>query len=142
MNEVLLRARGQLYDCRAISRMLRAMVQSAEERASIMKKQTTFLNQVAANTLPKNLHCFSLQLIINYYKLPKAKREFSGQHNLEDNSLFHYAIFSNNILATSVVVNSAVSNAKVRCGSKYVLLDYIFLLLLDISFTYFVYFLK
>jgi alpha-1,4-galacturonosyltransferase len=118
MNEVLFRARGKLYDCTAISKMLRAMVQSAEEKASIMKKQTTFLRQLAANTLPKNFHCFSLQLTINYYKLPNSEREFPGQDRLGDNSLFHYAIFSNNILATSVVVNSAASNAEVRYRSN------------------------
>ena len=118
MNQVLLRARGQLYDCSAISKMLRAMVQSAEEQANIMKKQTTFLSQLAANTLPKSLHCFSLQLTVNYYKLPKDEREFSGQHKVEDNSLFHYAIFTDNVLAASVVVNSTVSNAKARYRSK------------------------
>ncbi|GMH22567.1 hypothetical protein Nepgr_024410 [Nepenthes gracilis] len=36
---------------------------------------------------------------------------FVDKEKLDDPSLYHYAIFSDNVLATSVVVNSAVLNA-------------------------------
>lgn len=112
MGQVLSLAREQLYDCSGITKKLRAMLQLSEEQARVLKKQSTFLSQLAAKTLPKGIHCLSMRLTIEYYKLPELERSFPGQDKLEDNSLFHYALFSDNILATSVVVNSTIHNAK------------------------------
>ena len=49
-----------------------------------------------------------------YANLADEDREFPGRSKLEDNSLYHYALFSDNVLAAAVVVNSTVHNAKVR----------------------------
>lgn len=112
MGQVLSSAREQLYDCTGITKKLRAMLQLSEEQARILKKQSTFLSQLAAKTLPKGIHCLSMRLTIEYYKLPEGDRSFPGQEKLEDNNFFHYALFSDNVLAASVVVNSTIHNAK------------------------------
>ncbi|KAH7297537.1 hypothetical protein KP509_25G000900 [Ceratopteris richardii] len=112
MGQILSVAREQLYDCAGITKKLRAMLQFSEEQARVLKKQSTFLSQLAAKTLPKGIHCLSMKLTIDYYKLAESDRNFPGGEKLEDNRLFHYALFSDNVLAASVVVNSTVCNAK------------------------------
>ncbi|XP_073019917.1 polygalacturonate 4-alpha-galacturonosyltransferase-like isoform X1 [Primulina eburnea] len=112
MGQVLAKAREQLYDCKLVTGKLRAMLQSADEQVRILKKQSTFLSQIAAKTIPNGLHCLSLRLTIDYYLLPQEKRKFPKSENLENPSLYHYALFSDNVLAVSVVVNSTIMNAK------------------------------
>ncbi|CAM0875396.1 unnamed protein product [Alopecurus aequalis] len=112
MGQVLSKARDQLYDCKAITQRLRAMLQSADEQVRSLKKQSTFLSQLAAKTIPNGIHCLSMRLTIDYYLLSPEKRKFPKSENLEDPDLYHYALFSDNVLAASVVVNSTIMNAK------------------------------
>ena len=121
MGQTLTIARQKLYDCPGITKKLRAMLQLSEEQTHVLKKQSTFLSQLAAKTLPKGIHCLSMRLTIEYYKLTEDEREFPGQANLEDTNLFHYALFSDNVLAASVVVNSTVLAAKVNYNHMYML---------------------
>lgn len=113
MGQVLSKAREELYDCKVISQRLRAMLQSADEQVRSLKKQSTFLSQLAAKTIPNSIHCLSMRLTIDYYLLPVEKRKFPRSENLENPELYHYALFSDNVLAASVVVNSTIMNAKV-----------------------------
>ncbi|KAJ7524588.1 hypothetical protein O6H91_17G012900 [Diphasiastrum complanatum] len=111
MGQILTRAREE-SDCPLVVKKLRAMLQSTEEHVRTLKKQSTFLSQLAAKTIPKGLHCLSLRLNVEYHMLPAHQQEFHNQEKLEDRSLYHYALFSDNILAASVVVNSTVLNAQ------------------------------
>ncbi|KAJ9563472.1 hypothetical protein OSB04_008632 [Centaurea solstitialis] len=112
MGQLLSKARDQLYDCKLVTGKLRAMLQSADEQVRSLKKQSTFLSQLAAKTIPNGIHCLSMRLTIEYYLLPLEKRKFPRSENLENPSLYHYALFSDNVLAASVVVNSTIMNAK------------------------------
>ncbi|XP_057980202.1 polygalacturonate 4-alpha-galacturonosyltransferase isoform X2 [Malania oleifera] len=112
MGQVLSKAREQLYDCKLVTGKLRAMLQSADEQVRSLKRQSTFLSQLAAKTIPNGIHCLSMRLTIEYYLLPPNKRKFPRSENLENPNLFHYALFSDNVLAASVVVNSTILNAK------------------------------
>ncbi|THF94255.1 hypothetical protein TEA_011481 [Camellia sinensis var. sinensis] len=112
MGQVLSKAREQLYDCKLVTGKLRAMLQSADEQVRSLKKQSTFLSQLAAKTIPNGIHCLSMRLTIDYYLLPPEKRKFPRSENLENPKLYHYALFSDNVLAASVVVNSTIMNAK------------------------------
>ncbi|XP_076950326.1 polygalacturonate 4-alpha-galacturonosyltransferase-like [Bidens hawaiensis] len=112
MGQLLSKARDQLYDCKLVTGKLRAMLQSADEQVRSLKKQSTFLSQLAAKTIPNGIHCLSMRLTIEYYLLPPEKRKFPKSENLENPSLYHYALFSDNVLAASVVVNSTIMNAK------------------------------
>ncbi|XP_020582836.1 polygalacturonate 4-alpha-galacturonosyltransferase-like [Phalaenopsis equestris] len=111
-NAVLAKAKGQLYDCNIFIRNLRGMLQSADEQVRGLKKQSTFLSQLAAKTIPNAIHCLSMRLSIDYYLLPPEQRQFPKSENLENPNLYHYALFSDNVLAASVVVNSTIVNAK------------------------------
>ncbi|KAK9742879.1 hypothetical protein RND81_03G203000 [Saponaria officinalis] len=112
MGQVLAKAKEQLYDCKLVTGKLRAMLQTAEEQVRSLKKQSTFLSQLAAKTIPNGIHCLAMRLTIDYYLLPPEKRQFPKRENLENPNLYHYALFSDNVLAASVVVNSAIMNAK------------------------------
>lgn len=113
MGQLLSKARDQFYDCKLVTGKLRAMLQSADEQVRSLKKQSTFLSQLAAKTIPNGIHCLSMRLTIEYYLLPPEKRKFPKSENLVNPSLYHYALFSDNVLAASVVVNSTIMNAKV-----------------------------
>ncbi|KAF1884161.1 hypothetical protein Lal_00035226 [Lupinus albus] len=112
MGQVLSKSKDQLYDCKLVTGKLRAMLQTADEQVRSLKKQSTFLSQLAAKTIPNGIHCLSMRLTIDYYLLAPEKRKFPMSENLENPSLYHYALFSDNVLATSVVVNSTILNAK------------------------------
>ncbi|KAE8665845.1 Polygalacturonate 4-alpha-galacturonosyltransferase [Hibiscus syriacus] len=112
MGKVLSKARGQLYDCELVNGKLREMLQASDEQVRRLKKQSTFLSQIAAKTIPYAIHCLSMRLTIDYYLLPLEKRKFPRSENLENPNLYHYALFSDNVLAASVVVNSTIMNAK------------------------------
>ncbi|KAF4373980.1 hypothetical protein F8388_007886 [Cannabis sativa] len=111
MGHILSMAKDKLYDCPVMARKFRAMLQSTEDNVNAQRKKSAFLIQLAAKTVPKPLHCLPLQLAADYFLQGFHKREDINTEKLEDNSLYHYAIFSDNVLATSVVVNSTVLHA-------------------------------
>ncbi|KAI4367355.1 hypothetical protein MLD38_023101 [Melastoma candidum] len=108
MGHMLSQAKDQLYDCLTVVRKLRAMLQSAEDNVSGMRKKSAFLIQLAAKTIPSPLHCLPLQLAADYFLHPQG--DVIDADKFEDTSLYHYAIFSDNVLATSVVVNSTIQH--------------------------------
>lgn len=115
MGHALSLAKDELYDCHELAKKFRAMLQSTERNVDGLKKKGTFLIQLAAKTFPQPLHCLSLQLAADYFLLGFNEEEedvVKKDAKFEDPSLYHYAIFSDNVLATSVVVNSTVLNAK------------------------------
>ncbi|XP_072987141.1 probable galacturonosyltransferase 3 isoform X2 [Typha latifolia] len=112
MGSALSTAKDVLHDDELTARKLRVMLQSTEENINTVKKQNTFLVQHAAKTVPKPLHCLPLQLTTDYFLHNYSNKVVAHQAKLEDPSLYHYAIFSDNVIATSVVVNSTVRHAK------------------------------
>ncbi|XP_057960889.1 probable galacturonosyltransferase 4 [Malania oleifera] len=112
MEQTLAKGKQIQDDCATVVKKLRAILHSTEEQLRVHKKQTMFLTQLTAKTLPKGLHCLPLRLSTDYYALNSSQQHFPNQENLEDPRLYHYALFSDNILAAAVVVNSTVSHAK------------------------------
>lgn len=112
MGQVLSSARKHLYDCKAVTKKLRAMLQASDDQAHALIKQSTVLRQLIAKTIPKGLHCLSLLLTSEFNSLTNDEKAYLNREKLEDPSLFHYALFSDNVIAAAVVVNSTVQNAK------------------------------
>ncbi|URD79047.1 Glycosyl transferase family 8 [Musa troglodytarum] len=112
MGHALSLARDKRLDGDVTARKLRTMLQSLEENINTVKKHSTFLVQHAAKTMPKPVHCLSLRLTTDYFLHNHINKETLEKGKLEDPSLYHYAIFSDNVLAASVVVNSTVLHAK------------------------------
>ncbi|CAM0944574.1 unnamed protein product [Alopecurus aequalis] len=112
LEQMLIKGKQTQDDCSVAVKKLRAVLHSAEEQLHAQKKQTVFLTQLAAKTLPKGLHCLPMRLANEYFSLDPGQQQLPNHEKLANPKLYHYALFSDNILATAVVVNSTVLNAK------------------------------
>lgn len=99
--------------CDASVKRLRSAIFAKEEEVLELREEATFLSKLAARTIRKGLHCLSLQLTIQYYNYVQKEVPTTNRTTLEDDRLYHYIIYSENILAAAVVVNSTIRNAKV-----------------------------
>ncbi|XP_009133280.1 probable galacturonosyltransferase 7 isoform X2 [Brassica rapa] len=110
MEAVISKAKSFPVDCNNVDKKLRQILDLTEDEATFHMKQSVFLYQLAVHTMPKSLHCLSMRLTVEYFK--------SGSVDVEDNekfsdpSLLHFVIISDNILASSVVINSTVLHAR------------------------------
>lgn len=113
LSSLIFKAQDAHYDIATTIMTMKSHMQALEERANAATVQSTVFGQLAAEALPKNLHCLNIMLMADWLK-KKSLQDFAEKENslrLVDNSLYHFAIFSDNLLAVSVVVNSTVSNA-------------------------------
>lgn len=68
----------------------------------------------AATAIPKGLHCLSLRLTDEYSSNAHARKQLPPPELLpllSDNSYYHFIVATDNILAASVVVTSAVRSS-------------------------------
>uniref|UniRef100_A0A7N0TCZ8 Hexosyltransferase n=1 Tax=Kalanchoe fedtschenkoi TaxID=63787 RepID=A0A7N0TCZ8_KALFE len=94
---------------------LKDTIFAVNEQLTKAKKQGTFSSMIAAKSIPKSLHCLAMRLMEERIAHPEKYGDDASQTpapELEDPKLYHYAIFSDNVIAASVVVNSAVKNSK------------------------------
>ncbi|KAI3995698.1 hypothetical protein MKX01_020771 [Papaver californicum] len=108
MEGTLGKASRVYHDCSSMATKLRAMTSNTEEQVRAQKNQAIYLVELASRTTPKGLHCLSMRLTDSYFSLQPEKREFPNQHKLNDPDLYHFVVFSDNILASAVVVNSTI----------------------------------
>ncbi|KAL3849928.1 hypothetical protein ACJIZ3_011810 [Penstemon smallii] len=111
MESTLYKASRIYPDCAAMVKKLRAMTYTAEEQVRSQRTQETFLKDLGARTIPKGLHCLSMRLTSEYFAPEPKERELPNKHKLHYPDHYHFAVFSDNILACAVVVNSTISSA-------------------------------
>ncbi|XP_071738205.1 probable galacturonosyltransferase 6 [Rutidosis leptorrhynchoides] len=111
--EVSLSKAARIYpDCSSMVKKLRAMTHNAEELVRVQKQQEAFLVQLAGRTTPKGLHCLSMRLTAEYFNLKSEKRQLPKNPDVHELNLYHFVVFSDNVLACAVVVDSTISSVK------------------------------
>lgn len=111
MEAAIARAKSFQVECSNVDKKLRQILDMTEDESNFHMKQSAFLYQLAIQTMPKSLHCLSMRLTVEYFRSPPD--EVSQADKYTDPLLHHFVIFSNNVLASSVVINSTVLHAKV-----------------------------
>ena len=90
---------------------LRLKLEMIEKHTSAVNLQSKLYSQMAAKAIPQGLHCLAMRLTMEHNRRPELqKHEFGSGPKLTDPTLHHYALFSDNVLAVAVVVNSTAQN--------------------------------
>ncbi|KAF3443970.1 hypothetical protein FNV43_RR13660 [Rhamnella rubrinervis] len=99
------------YDNQLKIQKLKDTIFAVNELLVKAKKNGALASLIAAKSIPKSLHCLAMRLVEERISHPEKYWEEEPKPEFEDPSLYHYAIFSDNVLAVSVVVRSVVKNA-------------------------------
>lgn len=112
MEATIAKAKSVPVDCNNVDKKFRQLVDATEDEANFHTKQSSFLYQLAVQTLPKSLHCLSMRLTVEYFHSSSVDVKDSMTKEYADQDLYHYVVISDNTLASSVVINSTVMHAK------------------------------
>ncbi|XP_020114171.1 probable galacturonosyltransferase 7 [Ananas comosus] len=112
MDEIIAKAKSCAVDCHNIDKKLRQLVDLTEDEAHFHMKQSAFLYHLGVQTMHKSLHCLSMRLTVEYFKSSSVDMELPDADKLENPNFHHYVIFSLNVLAASVTINSTVMNSE------------------------------
>ncbi|KAL8167468.1 hypothetical protein V2J09_008967 [Rumex salicifolius] len=113
---LLYQAQHYHYDSSTTIMRLKAKIQSLEEQMSMVNDKSSKYGQIAAEEVPKSLYCLGVGLTNEWFgghnQQGKSLARKPNMWKLQDNNNYHFCVFSDNILATSVVVNSTAVNSK------------------------------
>ncbi|XP_050206512.1 probable galacturonosyltransferase 10 [Mercurialis annua] len=113
---LLYQAQQLHYDSATMIMRLKAKIQALEEQMGSVTEKSSKYGQIAAEEVPKGLYCLGIRLTTEWFGNLNLQRKVGGKLHVEaklrDSSLYHFCVFSDNILATSVVVNSTALNSK------------------------------
>ncbi|KAK6123138.1 hypothetical protein DH2020_043134 [Rehmannia glutinosa] len=115
VSSLIFKAQDAHYDIATTMMTMKSHIQSLEERANAATVQSTVFGQLASESIPKNLQCIDIKLTADWLQdksIQILADERKNSPRLVDNNLYHFCIFSDNLIAVSVVVNSTISNAE------------------------------
>ncbi|KAF8040835.1 hypothetical protein BT93_B2915 [Corymbia citriodora subsp. variegata] len=112
MEASIAKAKSFPVDCNNVYKKLSQILDLTEDEANFHMKQSAFLYRVTVQTMPKSLHCLSMRLTVDYFTSPSSDMEVPLSEKYSDPTLRHLVIFSKNVIASSVVINSTVMHAK------------------------------
>ncbi|XP_026664568.2 probable galacturonosyltransferase 7 isoform X2 [Phoenix dactylifera] len=112
MDHTIAIAKSCAVDCNNVDKKLRQILDLTEDEAHFHMKQSSFLYHLGVQTMPRSLHCLSMRLTVEYFKTSLQDIEQLHAQKLNNPSFRHYVLFSRNVLAASVTINSAVMNAE------------------------------
>ncbi|KAF7833531.1 putative galacturonosyltransferase 15 [Senna tora] len=110
VNEVT--SKGQ--DLKAFAFKTKAMLSQMERKVESARHQESVYWHLASHGVPKTLHCLSLKLAEEYAVNAMARARLPPPEHvsrLADPAFRHLVLLTDNIIAASVVVSSAVENA-------------------------------
>ncbi|CAN6922667.1 hypothetical protein Bca4012_091557 [Brassica carinata] len=100
------------YDTQLKIQKLRDTIFAVQEQLAKAKKSGAVASLISAKSVPKSLNCLAMRLVGERINNPEKYKDAPFDSAVEDPSLYHYAIFSDNVIAVSVVVRSVVMNAE------------------------------
>ncbi|CAN6908770.1 unnamed protein product [Brassica oleracea] len=109
MAVLLYQAQQLHYDSATMIMRLKAIIQSVEGQMSSVTEKSANYAQIAAEEVPKSLYCLGVRLT---FRTLSYRGSYAVASKLTHNSLYHFCVFSDNIVDTSVVVNSTALNSK------------------------------
>ncbi|KAH7554512.1 hypothetical protein JRO89_XS12G0229500 [Xanthoceras sorbifolium] len=113
-SQLVTEMKNNQYDAKTFAFMLRAMIEKLEREIRESKFSELMNKHFAASSIPKGIHCLSLRLTDEYSSNAHARRQLPSPELLpllSDNSYHHFILSTDNILAASVVVTSAVQSS-------------------------------
>jgi hypothetical protein len=100
------------FDTQSKIQKLSDTVFAVGEQLSRARRAGRMSSRIAADSTPKSLHCLAMRLLEARLANPSAFADDPDPSpEFDDPALYHYAIFSDNVLAVSVVVASAARAA-------------------------------
>ncbi|KAK4409842.1 putative galacturonosyltransferase 14 [Sesamum angolense] len=102
------------YSAKEFALILKGMMERSEREIRESKFAELMNKHFAASAIPKSIHCLSLRLTDEYSSNAHARRQLPSPELLpllSDNSYHHFVLSTDNILAASVVVTSAVQSS-------------------------------
>ncbi|KAJ3684274.1 hypothetical protein LUZ61_013438 [Rhynchospora tenuis] len=121
MDQTITKAKSCNIECRNFERKLRQLVDLTEEEIHFHMRQSAFLYHLGVQTVPKTHHCLILRLTVEYFR-NSGTGELEGRRSVfevETAELQHFVVFSTNVLAVSVTINSTVINLKDSRGAVF-----------------------
>ncbi|KAG2295346.1 hypothetical protein Bca4012_067099 [Brassica carinata] len=100
------------YDTQLKIQKLKDTIFAVQEQLMKAKKNGAVASLISAKSVPKSLNCLAMRLVGERISNPEKYKDAPFDSATEDPSLYHYAIFSDNVIAVSVVVRSVVMNAE------------------------------
>ncbi|KAG7580355.1 Glycosyl transferase family 8 [Arabidopsis suecica] len=100
------------YDTQLKIQKLKDTIFAVQEQLTKAKKNGAVASLISAKSVPKSLHCLAMRLVGERISNPEKYKDAPPDPAAEDPTLYHYAIFSDNVIAVSVVVRSVVMNAE------------------------------
>ncbi|CAH1420986.1 unnamed protein product [Lactuca virosa] len=102
------------YKAKEFALILKGMMERSEREIRESKFQELMNKHFAATSIPKGIHCLSLRLTDEYSSNAHARKQLPSPELLpilSDNSFHHFIVSTDNILAASVVVTSAIQSS-------------------------------
>ncbi|KAF6158577.1 hypothetical protein GIB67_040091 [Kingdonia uniflora] len=113
MEALIAKAKTFQVDCNNVNKKLRQILDLTEDEAHFHMNQSAFLYQLAVHTIPKSHHFLSMRLTVEYFRSHSSlDTELLPLKEFINPELHHYVLIPNNILASSVDINSTVIHSK------------------------------
>lgn len=113
-DELVSEMKSNQFDAKTFALTLKGMMEKSSREIREARFAELMHKHFAASSIPKGIHCLSLRLTDEYSSNAHARKQLPPPELLpllSDNSYYHFVLSTDNILAASVVVASAIQSS-------------------------------